>query len=203
MIRLRSALFAPLVFALTMALAPLAAAGEAQDYVKARHDELTSVLRQPASPTRAARIASMLDGMLDFDSIAKQALGSNADGRTEAELREYQDVLTRIIKRNYQRNIQKTLRYTLSYTGEDAANDGAVVHTKVEHTKANGEVEIISIDYLLHQKDGRWMIYNVITEESGMVNNYRNSFNKTIRKDGWNGFMGKLRRKLAGPASAE
>ena len=194
--RFCSVFLAPLAMALTMTLASAASAGEAQDYVQARHNELTTVLRQPASAARATRITALLESMLDFDSIAKTAIGENANGRSEAELKEYQEVLTKIIKRNYQRNIQKTLNYTITYQGEDPGTEGVVVHTTVEHTKANGETETFSIDYRLHQKDGRWMVFDVITDQSSMVNNYRNSFNKTIRKDGWVGFVQKLRRKL-------
>lgn len=202
MTRFRSMFLAPVVFALAMALAPAASAGEAQDYVRGRHTELIQALKEAPSPARTARLGTLLDNMIDFDSIVQESLASNKDGRTDAELAEFRDLLQKLIKRNYQRNIQKTVDYTMTYEGEDPGTEGVIVHTKVEKTKASGEVEVISIDYRLHQKGGRWQVFDVITENSSMVSNYRNQFAKTIRKDGWNGLITKLKRKLAQPEPA-
>ena len=195
--RFRSVLLAPIVFALAMAFAPAAFAGEAQDYVQARHAELTNVLKQPASPARAQRLGALLDSMIDFDSIVDQSLGNNKEGRSAEELKEFHDLLQKLIKRNYERNIQKTLDYTVSYDGEDPGTEGVVVHTKAQKKKADGDTDVLSIDYRLHQKDGHWIVFDIVTENSSMVNNYKNQFNKTIRKDGWNGLISKLKHKLA------
>lgn len=199
MMRLRPVFLAPLVFAIAMALAPAASAGEAQDYVQARHTELTNILKDRPSPARAQRLGALLDNMIDFDFIADQSLGSNKDGRTEEELKEFRDLLQKLIKRNYENNIQKTVNYQVSYEGEDPGTDGVIVHTKVEKKKANGETETLSIDYRLHRANGSWRVFDVLTENSSMVGNYKNQFNKTIRKDGWNGLIAKLKRKLAEP----
>ncbi len=195
--RFRSVFLAPVVFAIATAIAPATLAGEAQDYVTARHTELTSILHQPASPARTARLNDLLDRMIDFDSIVAESLGSHKEGRTNDELKEFSDLLQKLIKRNYQKNIEKTLSYKVSYEGEDPGTEGVVVHTKAEKTKADGTVEVISIDYRLHQKNGAWRVFDILTENSSMVNNYKNQFNKTIRKDGWNGLIAKLKRKLA------
>jgi len=195
--RFRSVFLAPVVFAIATAIVPAAFAGEAQDYVTARHTELTAILHQPASPARAARLNELLDRMIDFDSIVAESLGSHKEGRTNDELKEFSDLLQKLIKRNYQKNIEKTLSYKVSYEGEDPGTEGVIVHTKAEKTKADGSVEVISIDYRLHQKDGAWRVFDILTENSSMVNNYKNQFNKTIRKDGWNGLIAKLKRKLA------
>ena len=197
--RFRSVFLAPIVFALAMAFAPGAFAGEAQDYVQARHTELTNVLKEPASPARAQRLGTLLDSMIDFDSIAQESLGNHKEGRSEDELKEFHELLQKLIKRNYERNIQKTLDYTVSYDGEDPGTEGVIVHTKAEKKKANGDPDIVSIDYRLHQKNGRWIVFDILTENSSMVGNYKNQFNKTIRKDGWNGLIAKLKRKLAEP----
>ena len=45
-------------------------------------------------------------------------------------------------------------------------------------------------------KDGHWVVYDVVTDEQSMLENYRAEFNKIINKDGFDALLKRMRKKL-------
>jgi len=199
--RILKLVLVPMAFALALGAATPASAGEAQDYLKGRQEDLVKVLRDPATPARSAKVAAMLDGMFDYDKLARDSLGKHAEGRTPEEMAEFTDVLKKLVRKAYQKNIEKTLNYTITWVGEEGGGDTAVIKTTAQSTKPGTNQEVISIDYKLHKRDGKWAIGDVVTEQSSLVNTYRNQFNKTINsanakgENGWTTLIAKLKTK--------
>ena len=48
---------------------------------------------------------------------------------------------------------------------------------------------------MLHQVGGQWRIFDVVTEGSSMVMNYRNQFGRIIKKDGFAELLRKMKSK--------
>jgi phospholipid transport system substrate-binding protein len=46
----------------------------------------------------------------------------------------------------------------------------------------SGNGEQSAIDYRLHDVNGQWMVYDVVIDKVGMVNNYRSQFERVIAK---------------------
>ena len=63
------------------------------------------------------------------------------------------------------------------------------LQTKGKSTKA-------TIDYRLVSHDGRWMVYDVITDELSLVRNYRSQFTRIIGTSGYDGLLNKMKTKL-------
>jgi phospholipid transport system substrate-binding protein len=53
----------------------------------------------------------------------------------------------------------------------------------------------IPVNYLLEQKDGGWMIYDVTVDAISIIANYRNQFNRVINDQGFPKLMSDLRAK--------
>jgi phospholipid transport system substrate-binding protein len=193
---LKTVLF-PLAFALALGITNPAYAGEAQDYMQARQGELTAVLKQPKTPARTEKVAALLDALFDYDKLARDSLGKNVEGKSDEQLKEFTGLLKTLVKRAYQKNIEKTLDYQVTWLGETGGAEQAVVDSTAKSSKG-GSQETVSIKYKMHKSGGKWMVGDVVTEESSLVNTYRNSFNKTINKDGWDGLIRKLKTKAAG-----
>jgi len=181
------------MLAATMALGSPAYAGPAQDHVRDKHSVLMNELHTPPSAARNRRIEALLDDLLDFDKIAKDSLGRHAEGRTDAELEEFHTLLKELVKKSYRKNIQKSLDYELTYSGESRTDPGIIVRTKVK--KKGSEEEPVEINYFLHRVNGKWLIYDVETEGSRMVRNYKSQFNRIINRDGFPALLAKLRSK--------
>jgi len=54
----------------------------------------------------------------------------------------------------------------------------------------------------MHQKNGRWLVYDVIIEGVSLVSNYRTQFNKVIQTESYDALVQRLRAKDSGEASA-
>lgn len=196
MIRLRTTFLAPLAFALALTFASAAHAGPAQDFVRSKHSALTAELNKPATPARKKAVDSLLKGFFDFEKLTKDALAKNYDDLSEDEFNELKALVQALVTKNYEKNIQKTLNYDITFVGDEGSEGGPgrKVRTKVQ--KRGGDDAPIEVNYSLHQVGGVWMVYDVETDGSSMLRNYRNQFGKVIRRDGFGSLLRKLQRKL-------
>jgi len=56
----------------------------------------------------------------------------------------------------------------------------------------------IPINYRLHVKDGKWLVYDVTIDDISLIANYRTSFSTEIRKNGIDKLISQLADKNAG-----
>ncbi len=170
-------------------------AESAEDFVKARQNELTAILRKPESPANQKEISAVFDRMLDYDKLAKDSLGDQWDKLSADQQKEFQGLLTQLVQRAYKKNLRKTLDYDVSFKGQDAAKKGYLVQTVATH-KTDKRSEPISVDYALHQVGGKWLVYDIITEGSSLVGNYKSQFRRIIEKNGFPALIEKMKKKM-------
>jgi len=77
----------------------------------------------------------------------------------------------------------------ITYSGDSIDGNQAIVRTKFL-TKQGKEV---SIDYRMMQYGDRWLIYDVLVENVGLVSNYRTQFNQIIRTSSFEELVKKMR----------
>ncbi len=193
----RSRFFVPLLLALAALLVPATALADAspQAFVKAQHEQLTALLKKPKSAATEKKIQSIFDTLLDYHSLAKQSLGEYWDQRKASEQKDFENVLQRLVRNAYRKNLRKTLDYKIDYNGEDKAKEGYLVKT-VAKSKTNAREDPVHIDYVLHKVDGKWRVYDIVTEGSSLVNNYRSQFRRIIKKKGFDELMRRMKKKL-------
>ena len=184
--------FAAVVLALTLSLPAFAA--EAENFVKGKHSELTELVIKAKSVTDEKKLDAAFDSVFDYDALAKATLKDSWDQRTPAERSEFTAVLKDLVRSAYRRNIKKTLGYEVDYKGEQDADAGKIVRT-VAHSKKNVREEPVSIDYAVHQIDGKWQIFDIVTEGSSLSHNYRNQFRKVIEKKGFDELLKRMKAK--------
>jgi phospholipid transport system substrate-binding protein len=181
----------------SLAIGPRAfAADSAQDFVQSRQARVTSLLHQSPSSQRDKQIAAVLDGMMDYDELAKRSLATHWNDLSETQRREFTDLLKRLVQRNYERNIRNILDYRVEYLGEDPISDSVVVHTRATSTTDQRE-EPVAIDYRLAHAGDDWKVLDIVTEGSSLVNNYKNQFHRIITKDGYDALLKRMKDKLA------
>lgn len=173
--------------------APALAEEAAEAALKAKQAELTAQLKK-GKAADAKKMDQIFDDLLDYDTLAKDSLGSHWDERSDAEKKEFQDVLKRLVKNAYRKNLKKTLNYEVTYEGTSEAKKGVLVKTVAKH-KTNSREEPVHIDYAMHQLDGRWVVGNIVTEGASMVGNYRSQFGRVIKKNGFAELMRRMKKK--------
>lgn len=173
-----------------------AQAGPAQDFVQNKHSSLITELKKPASAARNKRVDVMMSGLFDFHKLTKDALGKNAEGLKEEQVKKLQELVQELVTKNYKKHIEKTKNYEVTFLGDAAVPNGTgrVVRTKV--SKRGSKDAPIEVNYWLYEKGGTWMVYDIETEGSSMLRNYRNQFGKIIRKDGFDALIGKLQERV-------
>jgi len=190
--------------ALAILLCLLMAAGSAlagvgaQEFVRTKLDEISAILRTSHGDAREKRVRSAMDSAFDYDALAASSLGKHWQSRSPAEQREFTDLLKQLVRRSYRKSLDKTLGWSLQLQGERPASDGVRVATIAKDNK-NPKNAPVGIDYVLHQTKEGWRVVDVVVEGSSLVANYRNQFNKVIRKGGFADLLSKMKRRLAKP----
>jgi phospholipid transport system substrate-binding protein len=189
-------LFAAMVslLALTLGSAGAAFAGPASDAVKSKQASLFDLIKQ-SSPDQT-KINAVFDDMLDYGTLSETSLGTEWAGRSDAEKKEFSDLLKQLVQKAYQRNLKKILGYDIDYVGEDAAGGAVMVKTKAK-SKTDAREEPVEIGFKVAQKNGKWLVTDIVTEGVSLVSSYRSQFTKIIKKDGFPALIQKMKDKLA------
>jgi phospholipid transport system substrate-binding protein len=191
LIRRKIPLFAALAFAMSLSLPAFAA--EAENFVKGKQAELSALVSKAKSPEDEKRLDTAFDAVLDYKNLAIATLES-WDQRTPAEREEFTAVLKDLVRNAYRRNLKKTLGYDVDYKGESDSDAGKIVKTVAHNTK-NAREEPVNVDYVVHQVDGKWLIYDIVTEGSSLIRNYKNQFRRVIQKHGFDELLKRMKAK--------
>jgi phospholipid transport system substrate-binding protein len=194
--RIRALLSLGAVVLATSLAAPADAAESAQDFIQSRQSQVSQLVRQAPGAQRDQQVAAVLDGMINYEELAKRSLATHWGDLSEAQRKEFTDVLRGLVRRNYERNIKNILDYRVEYLGEESGSEGVVVRSRAS-SAANSREEPISIDYQLMQASSGWRVVDVVTEGSSLVNNYRNQFHRVIQKDGYDALVRRMKEKLS------
>lgn len=193
---LRPSFFGALALTFALSFGQLAHAGPAQDFVRAKHTSLTTELGKAPSPARQKNVEHLMDGFFDFDKLTKDALARHYDDLTESEYNELKALVQALVTKNYRKNIEKTLNYEVAFLGDEAIDGGKGQKVRTRASKRNSGDAPVEITYYLHKKGDAWMVYDVETDGSSMLRNYRNQFGKVIRRDGFGALLAKLQDRL-------
>jgi phospholipid transport system substrate-binding protein len=191
-IRRKTPLFAAVAFALTLSLPAFAA--EAENFVKGKQSELSALVSKAKSAEDEKKLDAAFDAVFDYNFLATSTMQGSWDQLTPAQRTDFTAVLKDLVRNAYRKNLKKTLGYDVDYKGESDADSGKLVKTVARNTK-NTREEPVSVDYVVHQVDGKWMINDIVTEGSSLVRNYRNQFHRVIQKHGFDELLKRMKAK--------
>lgn len=176
-------------------LAPLALAAGAEAFIKQKHTELVGLVKQAKTPADEKKLEVAFDGVLDYDKLAQGSLGEHWAQRTPEERAEFQAILTKLVRAAYRKNLKRVGGYEVEYRGATKVEGGELVRT-VAKNKSDPREEPLSIDYVVSDSGGKPRIVDIRTEGSSLVNNYKNQFNRIIKKDGFAELLKRMKTKL-------
>ena len=180
-----------------VAVAP-ARAGAPLEQLRLQVDRVLKLLDDPElkkeskAKDRRVAVRKIANEIFDFNETAKRSLGRHWLARTPAERDEFVQVFTDLLERSYISRVELYGGEKIQYVG-DTIEDGeqAKVQTKLV-TKGGGE---IPIEYRMHKKADRWLVYDVIIEGVSLVSNYRTQFNKIIQTSSFQELVKKMKSK--------
>ncbi|NVB41787.1 ABC transporter substrate-binding protein [Pseudenhygromyxa sp. WMMC2535] len=181
----------------TLLSAPLAQAEDsAIEAFKAKHETVVKLVKERASDDK---IQAKVDGLLDYDWLAKAALGGpdNFSKVCGERCDEFEELLTKLIRENYLRMIRKAEKHPVEYVGQVAGRNGLYKVTTRVKIQKNGREQTVTVDYVMHKVDGTWHVRDIITDDVSLARTYQYEFNKIAKAEGIGGIISKLEEKLA------
>ncbi len=187
---------------LTFSLRGIAtAASEPMAEIKASVDKILDIVRQSKAKDRGHRLTSaerqeimdVVYDRFDFRAMSQLALARNWKTITPNEQDHFVGLFARVLESTYFDRIN-------SYSGEQVVFDEqvvmeggkAIVSSVV--TKNNVATPVV---YKLRNKDGKWVVYDVIIEGVSLVRNYRTQFDSIIEREKYAGLVKRLEEKIA------
>jgi phospholipid transport system substrate-binding protein len=190
------------LLALVVAIASPAVAGAPTDQIRQRVDEVIRVLDDPALKSkpaeRHAAVRKIAEEIFDYPDTARRALGPHWNARTPQEREEFTRLFAEVLDKAYIGKIELYQGEKVRFTGETMDGGEATVKTRIITHKGSE----MPVDYRLHLKDGRWLVYDVIIEGVSLVSNYRTQFNKVVQTESYQALVQRLRAKEAEPAAS-
>ncbi|NMO20414.1 ABC transporter substrate-binding protein [Pyxidicoccus fallax] len=142
----------------------------------------------------AASLASVVEKFVDFEELAKRALGDKAwASLTPAQQKDFTTTMTGLLRASYAQKAIGQAQAQVKYGKETVQGNEATVNTTLTVKK-----DQVPVDYKLYKATkGDWRIYDVITDEVSLVDTYRGQFRKLLNDKGFDGLLSTLKSKRA------
>jgi phospholipid transport system substrate-binding protein len=172
--------------------------------VKTGLDRVLAVFNDQGMPLnqRREKLRSMSLQYFDFESMAKSALGYHWRDLTPAQRNEFVPLFTEFIQDAY---LSKMEQATVEKIREGAKTANVRFLKQTYFSSDYAEVfstvalqdrkDSLDVNYLMHQSDGQWRVYDVTVDAISLVANYRNQFNRIINNDGYTRLIADLQAK--------
>ena len=149
----------------------------------------------PEAELERSEVKKLVGSFLDYGELARRSLGKNWDKITPKQRDEFVETLRQLVERSYLRQIHGSPNYNIKYDKEEKNGTEATVDATL-NTVSRGKKTKVALEYKMLSKEGHWVVYDVVTDEQSMLENYRAEFNKIINRDGFDALLKKMKKKL-------
>ena len=187
-------LFLILAVAFTTTLAlPGHAEVSPQDAVQTSVEAIIDALKDDAldRDTRRQKIRAIISKRFDFRAMSQRTLATNWQKASDEEKEKFVELFSRLIESSYIGKIEAYTNEKVEYPGETVKGRKASVKTLIISSSAD-----IPVDYKLYEKDGAWLVYDVIIEGVSLISNYRSSYQEIVNKEGFAGLLARMQDKI-------
>jgi phospholipid transport system substrate-binding protein len=149
----------------------------------------------PEAEAKNADIRKIVGSFLDFDELARRALVKHWDGLPPGKRADFVKTLRELVERNYVKQLYGQPDYDLRLEREEKTDKDATVWGTL-HASSKGKKITMALEYKLVRKGDRWVVYDVITDDLSLLENYRAEFNKVIAKESFDALLAKMKKRL-------
>jgi len=149
----------------------------------------------PEQDAKRSEMRKIVSEFLDFEELAHRSLARHWEGIDPKQRTEFVGVLRDLIERNYIKQVHGQPNYEIRFLKEAITGSEATVNATLDASN-NGKKVAVQMEYRLLFKGGRWLVYDVITDEQSMLENYRAEFNKIITKESFDALLKRMKKRL-------
>lgn len=192
---MKQKLWNPFIVALlALGLAATPALASPTSFVKSILGEAMAVQNNPAlgEAARAQAIHAVIRRSFDFPYMAQDSLGAAYNSLSSGQRQEFTEVFSALFQASYTNMVLRFLKQeTIEYGKETQRSGQAQVKTTLVRTN-----DTIPVDYLLHQKGGGWLLYDVIVDGVSILDKYKSGFAREIQVHSFQSLMQKMKTQL-------
>ena len=179
-------------------------------FIRREHDATASLLREPPSAARDAKIDGVLGEMVDYDEFARRSFGQPCPrGRprcvdhwttlTPPQRAEVTPLLQKLVMKTERKNVLKTLDYDVDYKGERASEGESTTVRMEARSRLAPRDPPLQIDYVVVATGDAWHVVDIVTEGSSRTKNYYDQFDRMLldASEGYPYIVKKLKEKIA------
>ena len=169
--------------------------------LKRSNEKLDKILQKnrpdwsPEAELQRTEVRKLVGSFLDYAELAKRSLSRHWDGLSVKQREDFVNTLRELVERSYLKQVHGNANYNIKYDKETKQDSEATV-TGVLNTMARGKKVKIALEYKMLWRGDHWVVYDVVTDEQSMLENYRAEFNKIINKEGFDALLKKMKKKL-------
>lgn len=174
---------------------PVASAEQtATESVKSIIDEVIQVLtseelNQPSrSMERRQKIEHVIRQSVDYEDMAKRAMGQHWVELTEDERQEFVVLFVQLLRDTFACRIDNYADEQVLYLSEQRKGNIAQVRTKLSGPKTE-----MLLEFQLEHVVGHWYLHDVAIDGAGMVSNYYAQFASILRDHSYRGLLYRMK----------
>ena len=161
-------------------------------------DAAVAVARADAThDENLAALRAVTRNILDTRTMGRRAIGDALAAQAPEQQAEYLDLFDQLMVRAYLSKLLLFRSPRFMYGDPRRTGDVVVVPTRIATTKDEYRVE-----YVMHERDGRWLAADVVVEGISLTDSYRSQFASVLRGRSFSELLDLMRAKVR-PARAQ
>ncbi len=167
-------------------------------FVQEKTTQLKTILSTvDDSHERDRQLKELATAIVDYQELGRRSLRGNWDDISSVQQEGFVNLLRDLIEASYLKEAGSEPNFDLVVEDEEIEDDGAVtwVYTVARSGKTEFELEFRLMKPVGGKGD--WIAYDLAIDGVSMVANYRKSFGEIIKKDGFDGLVSKMEKRLA------
>jgi len=165
---------------------------EIKDLLESRDDQIKELMGPEGteySDVQRAELKEIINGIIDFEAMAKEALDDTYNTISEEQRNEFVDLFSTIV-RDQSLNKLDIYRAKVTYTNITANGDQARVETLAELDDVRTPV-----NYEMEKNGDEWVITDMEIDDVSTAGSYNRQFQRIINQKGFDSLMNSLRKR--------
>ena len=126
-------------------------------------------------------VSGEFNQMFDRDYAARLVLGAHGRGAAPADVSKFADALSENLMQRYGSSLLDfNTRLTVKVKSETSIANGRATKVSTQMLRQGGEP--IPVDYLMHQVNGQWKVFDVMVEGVSFVQTFRSQFDGPLSR---------------------
>ncbi len=138
-------------------------------------------------------VRALMGEFVHFERFGQLCLGKRWKTLKPDQQKLYLGEFKNLLQRTYLRRFKRGREFTLEFREEtrySEKKDRAEVKTTIIAKDVTADV-----DYRFFLEEGAWKAYDIVVDEVSIMRNYRKSFIKVLKKDGFDALIEKMQKK--------